>query len=382
MSLVSSARTDRKRRREILEAYRQAQIVHPAQNELLNELLEWIDAETTALMLLVGATGVGKTRLREALVERIQRECTDTSADHFCVINVRVELAPGSRQPPLLGVVLDALDQTGESLIDRKRPTRALADIVAPFDWGKTNMALVRRLVKKCQRGRPHLVIIDDAHDLLPESSIQYQTHVEPLKWMVEKLGCVLLVGTHDLLNIRQRSTQLSRRCYGTVVELRRYGLGDQDWSNFLGFVLALQNYLLDHKLIDPKFKMLDDPRFLYRGCVGCVGMLKDWVEAALRRALQHGKLLGRNDLERTAKSPKDLENLLKKAADGEGRARTLDEDWNRLDLLLGFEPAGPAAESEQKGASRKTKRKGSPVQRRLGRDPVGTEHFDRAPAT
>jgi hypothetical protein len=124
---------------------------------------------------------------------------------------------------------------------------------------------------------------------------------------------------------------------------------------------------------------LLADWEFLYERSTGCVGVLKEWLERAVTRALKGGqRLLGRQHLAATALSVSQCEKILAESHDGESQLTDTEEARSRLRARLGLRSSSPPKDTAvvSQGADQvilpPAKKRGRAGRRRPRRDSVG----------
>jgi hypothetical protein len=149
------------------------------------------------------------------------------------------------------------------------------------------------------------------------------------------------LLGTYDLLAFRDLNGQLSRRSLD--IHFRRYSAESQeDVRVFKNAVLTFQRHLP----LENQPDLLPLWEWLYERSVGCIGILKEWLDRALIAALaEGGKTLTARHLETTALSAGRCEKIAVEAQEGERQLLSADQVRPRLRELLGLggNPAEPA---------------------------------------
>jgi hypothetical protein len=230
---------------------------------------------------------------------------------------------------------------------------------------------------------RPAAVLIDEAQHLAKvPSGRRLADQLDVIKSIASHTGTVhVLFGTYDLLAFRNLSAQLSRRCFD--IHFRRYQLGDEK-RTFLGVLRSFEQNL---PLLETP-NLLEDWDYLYERSLGCVGILKEWLNRALAAtARQGGRKLTREALDGCALSVSQCDRMVAEILEGERQMTERGEQVCSLRARLGLEtrrseespsmPVPPAIKA------RPSKRSSRPGTRRPVRDRVGIEsHFHAQSAT
>ena len=217
---------------------------------------------------------------------------------------------------------------------------------------------------------KPRAILIDDAEHIAKAARgsklLDQLDHVKSLAIMAKTVH--VLVGTYDLLVVRNLSAQLSRR--SVDVHFSRYrATDDNEIRAFKSVLWTFQRNLP----LEEEPDLLQHWKYCYERTIGCVGVLKDWLTRVLAEALESGeKTLSRHLLERHALSIDRCDQMMTEAMAGE---TVLTEDDNaayRLRVRLGLEQ-GPAQQHKQvKGQGSSHTRSSQRVgQRKPQRDPV-----------
>src|SRR5713226_9018158 len=130
-------------------------------------------------------------------------------------------------------------------------------------------------------------VILDEAQHLMKVAGgAKLLDQLEWLKSMSNTMGVVhVLVGTYDLLDLRNLSSQSARR--GHDIHFPRYQF--QHEADHIAFQRALRG-LLEH--IPLKYDLQDLMNhwsYFYERSIGCIGVLKDWLVRTFSDALYRG---------------------------------------------------------------------------------------------
>ncbi len=159
---------------------------------------------------------------------------------------------------------------------------------------------------------------------------------IDQLDWiksMTNVTGVVhVLIGTYELLNLRNLSGQASRR--GLDLHFPRYKFqSETDQRDFQGVLLALLNQVPISVEIE---SLMQHWVYFYERSIGCVGVLKDWLIRALAAALyDKSKVLSLEYLKDHALSLAQCERMAIDATVGEQQLNLSESRHQQLWLLL-----------------------------------------------
>jgi type II secretory pathway predicted ATPase ExeA len=360
-------------------AYFAARVVaHPRLQQAHRALLHALQAPTGAALILVyGPTGVGKTTLRRRIEQQLLAAALpDLERDPGRVPVVGLEaVAPESGQFNWKDYYTRALLALDEPLAEHKRDLAVRG--LRRDGGGRLRVAHtapapeLRRALEQCLRQRQvEVVIVDEAQHLRRlASGRRLLDQMDTLKSLAALTGTRhVLVGTYELLGLADLSAQLSRR--SAEIHFGRYHAEvAADRLAFQSVLLTFQRHL--PLAVEPD--LVGRWEELYERSVGCVGVLKNWLQRALAAALAAGEptLTGRR-LEQQADPTRKLLSLARELAAGEAALAASDRERGELRRLLGLaaEPGGaPPPLSDRPRAPRRPGRAG---ERRPTRDPVG----------
>ncbi len=341
-----------------------------------------------SLILVYGPTGVGKTTLRMRLEQQLLSEALpDMEQDPGRVPVMAVEaVAPESGQFNWKDYYLRALAALDEPLMAHKitatTPENRSLEVPAPmrpFLKRATSAAEFRWVLEEClRRRRVAVCLVDEAQHLKRlTSGRRLLDQMDTLKSLAALTGTVhVLVGTYELIGMTNLSAQLSRR--SVEIHFGRYRADSaEDCIAFKSVVLTFQRHL----------PLADEPDLvgcweaLYEGSLGCVGVLKSWLNRSLAYALARDAVtLTRRHLERQAAPTRTLLNLAREISEGEAALCEDPRQRDQLRMLLGLATTPTTfSKSTTNGATTATpastpppRRTGQVPRRRPMRDPVG----------
>ena len=372
--------------RELLEQSKEARlayfrgkvVAHPRLKEVHLALMNAIRQPAgVQLILVLGPTGVGKTTLRLRIEKQLREEAwSKLEQDQGRVPIVGIEaIAPASGNfdwKDYYSRVLLALDEPlVKYKIDygtkglRRNGSGQLAighDVAADQLRRTVELSLSHR--------RPMAVIVDEAQHLKKVAgSRRLLDQMDTLKSLAGTTGVVhVLMGTYELLGLANLSAQLSRR--SIEFHFPRYRPDQvEDVVAFKRVLLTFQRHL---PLVEEP-DLIGRYDYFYERCVGCVGILKRWLDRTLAFALEEDReTLTSSDLERHEESTRKLLRMAWEIKEGEEGLQDRGDGRMELRMLLGLDEQIPKPASvEGVGQRRTASRVG---QRRPARDPVGQD--------
>jgi Cdc6-like AAA superfamily ATPase len=363
-------------------------IAHPQLIEAYIELLKVIKRSAAAtLVFLYGCSGVGKTtllrRIEKELIENLLPEL-DKDRNRIPVVVVEL-VAPGSGVFNWKDFYRRMLLSMDEPLVDHKISYETLSSGPGERVYFRTGARAVTAdlrfaVEQTLKRRRPVAVLIDEGQHLAKMASgRKLQDQLDCLKSLSSQTGVrFVIMGTYELLVFRNLSAQLSRRSID--IHFERYSSNKkEDIRGFQSVLLTFQKHLPLKEEPD----LLARWDYFYERSIGCIGVLKDWLTAALAEALDdEADCLSDAHLEKYAPSVARSQNMISDAVEGEKILRDAPEELRRLRTRLGLEieslgsnasrqrALGPA----KRAATPKGRKKGRVGRRRAKRDPIGGE--------
>lgn len=365
---------------ERLKYFEQKIVAHPRLKEVYQMLLEAIDQPTGGSLIFVfGPTGVGKTTLRL----RVERQLTEVALPNLM------------QDPSWIPVVgIEAISPESGQFNWKDYYKRALACLDEPLiadkvDYGIQGIhrnhegrlvfrytlaaAELRQALEKCLLyRRPTAFIVDEAQHFKKVSrGRRLLDQMDVIKSLASVTRTMhVLVGTYELLDLTNLSAQLSRRSID--IHFPRYR---PDWPEdveaFKSILLTFQQQMPLAE--EPDLVGLYD--YLYEGSVGCVGVLKEWLNRALAVALRDDQsTLSLTDLEQTAESARNLLRMAREIKEGEEALQEVHEQRTELRALLGLDPLELIAPGNGAAAEPVKKRRRRVGERKPIRDAVGVD--------
>lgn len=359
-------------------------VAHPRLKETHDALLRTLQQPAGASLILVyGPTGVGKTTLRRRIEQQlIQAALPDLERDPGHIPVVGLEAVAGEtgsfNWKDYYTRALLALDEPliRHKIDDRQREGwwEGAGRLVA----GRPAAPELRRALERCllQR-RPAAVIVDEAQHLTKMASgRRLLDQMDVLKSLAALTGTIhVLMGTYELVGLANLSAQLSRR--SRELHFGRYRAeAPEDLRAFQSVLLTFQRHLPLGETPD----LVGRAESLYEQSVGCIGVLKGWLNRALAAALEEGAAtLTSRHLERQAEPARKLLSLAREIKEGEEALAAGGRERAELRQCLGLPasvPAGamtPGGGAPSGGAGVSARRPPARVAERLpARDPVG----------
>lgn len=366
-------------------------INHAKMQSTMREMMNVLAGKTDpGVVLLVGATGVGKSTLIDKLQSKLFGS-TFESAVGPCATNPLVwtrSIPPQGSKFDWRDYITRALKQAGDVLTNRKVASPATLplfdEMPVPVGLEGNSLSALRQALENCLRYRKtRYLVIDEAQYLLFIHDNLLAQQLETIKSLAEEARVVIiLVGTYRLLEVQNQSAQLVRR--SQVVAFSRYSDDDEeDVKNFAQAAANLYQLIPIQKNLDVKTSI----RYLYIQSCGCVGILKNWFAATLATGIREKKEFNLALLKAVARANQDVLTMHREALEGESRFRDMSDDDFEIALtkLKAQYRASGTSKSLWEGAKSEASSRGKKGQanragKRVGirkptRDPVGDIH-------
>lgn len=321
-----------------LDYFKTRQIDHAIQKNAFNRAVASLRcAAGPKVMVITGPTGVGKTTIGRRLYREIQKIHADEA-------NIDKSIVPviGVNAAPPVGASFNwrdfyarVLQANKDILLDHKISLTGQTEMFTHEGYevneGADADKLRRALESSIAHRKTRYLFIDEAHHILmvkDQGRLEFQ--FEMLKSLtIESDITIVLMGTYDLLDIRDYSGQLVRR--SEILHMGRYDPNlPEDRTEFASTMEAL----LTRMPLKIKPDLANDVEYVFTKSAGCIGILKEW----LTRTYGHALELGMDTFDKAfaaqfALDNKGLRTIVEEALTGE--MKIADEPYERITQLL-----------------------------------------------
>lgn len=317
--------------------------IHPSLKRVHDDIIHAAcEAKRASLILVPGPSGVGKTRLCKGIEKEIIKSVLlDMEEDKGMIPVTRHEVEmPEASQFDWVSFFWSQLELLREPMLDFKvdiDKAYAVATILSQYSKQmrkifKYRKAYIDALINRHCR----VALLDEGqHFTKVASGRRLKDQFDYIKSIANQSGVPhVLVGTYELLQFVNLSGQLARRT--KIIHFARYHAEDETEKN--DFISILLTFLRQCPIEKVPYDLSCDWEFFYIHCIGCVGILKDWLYEALADSLRNGSnVLTRKSLTRTALGINELQTLLREANEGERFLAANNSALNKLKQELGL---------------------------------------------
>jgi hypothetical protein len=269
----------------------------------------------------------------------------------------------------------------GEPLIEFKIPARKeLLDLNFPSGQ-RLNVSRYRQAYERAVKARrPVAVLLDDAHYLNKVPAARLLNQLDFIKSIASSVQVPhILLGTYELLALRNLSGQISRR--SVDIHFPRFKSNDHDLEAFARIVKTFQLQMPVESCPD----LIEHLDYLMERSAGCVGLLKRWLELSLIEALRSGDTtVTKAHLEIRSYSDEALAKIFMEMAEGEERLLEGRSQYSIQRKRLEIEAKGSTNQAaEAKITKAGTEKAGNPRpgQRNPIRDQIGISERTMVPS-
>jgi len=334
-----------------------------------------------SVIAVIGSTGVGKSALLRQFVSGVNAAyAAAMEKDPAMLPAVYLELpTPIAGDANWKDIFIRLLNAMKEPMVDRKTAHALHPDSRhKAMNYPPRGVAEeLRRSLLDCVHNRnTKVIVLDEGRNLFySRSSLRHSLQLDLVKSLSNDIKIPIVIGSsYDLLNTDNFHGQLARRT--RILHFERYSEADMVKGNPYGVSFRDALYSLLHALPvlwDRDFLKRSDYFLMYS--VGCIGILKNWLERSLVDALDLNQPVDADLIEKNRFKKKDLRLILDEAKSGEEQLIDISEDefarnfsfMQRPSLTL---PTGQPSPSE----SRPTRSRQKPGVRGPSRDKVGAD--------
>lgn len=361
--------------KEKLREFGKITVKHKRLAEAREHLLSYLfdDAEE-GVICIIGPTGVGKTTLlKHCIADVLAHETLEMENDPSYIPIAYVEArAPERGNFGWAEFYRDCMTGLHEPLVDRKVLIKTELAKIVPHELATPRSRSIMQyriaLDNALKHRRTKILLIDEAQTLLKVSSGRLAVdQMDTIKSRASLTGVKhVLIGTYELLNTGDLSGQLSRRRRN--IHLPRYSCDDpDDIAEFVSVIHTFQSKLP----IPCKDDLTESFELLYAKSLGCVGILKTWLNVTVNWAANNElRKFTLKNLENKAIPNRDLARMLTELREGEEQLSGPSDAKLMAELgLTAAQRSNPNGVGTVPAARNANQR---PGQRNPTRDPVG----------
>jgi len=350
-------------------------VSHPKMKQVLVELKNEIYKGSQNIIMVVGPSGVGKSRLFFSTIQSVLNDMKEELELEKSIIPISgIELPnPDMGKFNWKDFYYRALSSLNEPLIEYKINFNNLKN----GDRNSLNLqsrgtaAELRRSIENAFFYRKtKAFLIDEAQHFFKINSNKKgegeknQRQFNSIKSLANMGNTkIVLFGTYELNAVINLDGQLSRRV--KEIHFSRYDYTkESEKKNFNSILLTFQKLLP----LQDEPNLISHSEYIYENSIGCAGILKDWLKRCLADAIENDeKTITFSNLKKNALKTKKLLTLANEAISGEIAFKESDSDKDKLKALLG-------TKKEEEKEARNKKYSTAPGIRKPKRDNVGLE--------
>lgn len=256
-------------------------VSHPKMKVALESLKNEILYGSQNIIMVVGPSGVGKSRLFKATIISFLKDFEKEMEEDKGMIPITgIELPnPDLGKFNWKDFYYRVLQSLNEPLIDYKKNVERFSDD-KKFRSTETAPALRRSIENAFEYRKTKALLIDEAqhfftiHSNSRGKSEQNQRQFNSIKSLANMSNTkIVLFGTYDLNAVFNLDGQLSRRV--KEIHFPRYNISNkEDGEIFRSMLYTFQKLIPLAKEPD----LLKHQEYLYEYSIGCIGILKEWL--------------------------------------------------------------------------------------------------------
>lgn len=275
--------------------FKEYKVNHPIISKLYNEVMETInDNGSYSILFVFGPTGVGKTTLYNKIIGELhKREMLNIKNDKGIIpfIGTRA-IAPESGNFDWKDFYIRTLEELNEPLIHKKMLLKKEDEIkYGAYHNDKSTKAYRKSIENALKYRKTSIFLIDEAQHLAKIGSgkklLNQMDVIKSLAAETETL--IILFGTYGLQNFLNLSDQLSRR--GKEFHFYRYHYDNVEERELFENILfdLLIHVPMKMEIEEIERELITYTDFFYERSLGCIGLLKDWIERTYNRSSNNG---------------------------------------------------------------------------------------------
>ncbi|MFC0416995.1 AAA family ATPase [Cytobacillus solani] len=340
-------------RRDFFDNYT---ISHPKMELILKDLKKEINTGVCNVILVVGPSGVGKSRLFMQTLKSVYYEMEEQLELDKSIIPISGIELPNpdlgkfnwkdfyyrvltGLNEPLIDFKIDVQNYIKGKQNNKARPVHSL-----------TAPELRRSIENAFYYRKTKALLIDEAQHFFKISTGQgIERQFNSIKSLANMANTkIVLFGTYHLNSVINLDGQLSRRV--KEINFSRYDYKDKkDIKMFRSVLYTFQKMLP----VEEEPNLVNFHEYIYENCVGCVGILKNWLQRCLLYALENEEsTITFENLEKNALQTQKLLTLAEEAINGESDFIEKEEERDKLKSLLGTKNK-EKSDTKRKGSSK-----------------------------
>jgi hypothetical protein len=292
---------------------------HANLRAVFEEVMELLfGSRSVQLIFVAGPTGVGKTTLITLVLRKLREAYADVMAKNPGLIPVVSMTCPEHpRGYSLVDHYDEILRAMDEPLIGNKL---AFDEQVSARRGNSHAIEGPRQSAASGLRHRgTEVLVMDEGHHMCSLSTPRsWYDQAEALKYFAELTGVRhLIVGTEDVLRLRDENPQLKRR--SRAIYFRPYGESKADVTAFLEGI----KFAMTKCPIPCGFDADEKLGYLMLKSLGAPGLIKDLLAQAAHRSIRQGRrAITSDDLDSCGLIATDSENLVQVVRSGAEAAK------------------------------------------------------------
>lgn len=379
-------RTDRLRptlsKQQKLDSFRDCTVVHPHLKKAYEEFRDAISNPGGAsIIFLFGPTGVGKTTLlhqisKVMVEEHLGRMVRDSDYLPVATVEARAPESGSFDWKSYYQSVLTSLTDlpAPSKLISRRSQLKKSRRYQKSIGSDRSHLSTLREQVIVNIRHRRMIVFLTDEAQRFSKmaSSSRQQAQMDAMQSMASMTNTLHgLFGTYELLEFRNLSGQLSRRSID--IHFSRYQADCSE--DLMEFQRVLKSFG-EKMALDRPPELETHWEHFYERSIGCVGILKDWLTQAYRKALdENASTLTEQHWQSYAPSVSKCLQMAAEAIEGEKALQFESGELTLLRQKLGLSEVSSSVlptDNSSVGLANAQKRKYKPGVRQPNRDVIG----------